>query len=87
MKDSKILKGLQSQLTKLEADLLVCRSVLRYIERVEKKNLDYIKNVILTDSLREAIKTLGDGKYPIKDIPGFFLCVQNNIITTIFNIE
>jgi hypothetical protein len=53
---------------------------LRYLERVEAINPADVVSKILTPQLREMVKTLGDGKYPVDD---FQVVVSNNSVITV----
>ena len=56
-------------------------AMLKYLERMYGVDLEDLKKIILTESLKNAIIAYGDGKYPI-DL-GKVVVVGNSIVTVI----
>ena len=54
-------------------------AIIRYFERVLGINIEDIKSTIMPEETIKQIKTLGDGKYPVKDF--YIICKQNSIVT------
>lgn len=55
-------------------------SLLQYIKRVLKIDIDQVKREMLTEKDKEIIKELKSCKYPK---PGFELVVKNNVVVTV----
>lgn len=61
-------------------------AMLRFMERVEKRDLNEITTKILTPRMRNLIATLGDGQYPLAGKPGqpaAKIVVKNNVVVTV----
>lgn len=84
------IRNMQAELQKLneELDNLVQddvviseHSIIRYLERVLGIDLDLIKDRMLDERNRAAIKILGTGYYPIGN--GFKLVVKSNVVVSV----
>lgn len=78
---------LQSEISKIQSEnksiTISDHAIIRYIERVIGVNIEDIKAHILTEDLETKIKTLGNGKYPMKD--GGRVVVKNKNVVTIID--
>jgi len=82
-KKLKQVKEIENQIKSLQdIDIIISEhAILRYIERVMGIDIELIKKEILTDTLKEQFKTLGNGTYPIgNDVK---VKIQNNTIVTV----
>ena len=82
-KKQKQIKEIEKQIKSLQdIDIIISEhAILRYIERVMGIDIELIKKEILTDTLKEQFKTLGNGTYPIgNDVK---VKIQNNTIVTV----
>lgn len=57
-------------------------ALLRYIQRIEGRDMTTVIAKILTPETINRIKILGDGEYPVED---FKVVVKNNVIVTIID--
>lgn len=57
-------------------------AILRYIERVLQIPLEEIEQKIVSSTLKEQIKMLGDGSYPLEN-GKYRIVVKDNIVVTI----
>lgn len=77
----KKLESIRQQLSRFVNDVVLSEhALLRYIEREKKIDLKSIKAEILTDKVKEQIKTIGSGKIPCGELN---LIVKNNVIVSI----
>lgn len=77
------LLGINKEIKKLEKKniFITTHAVQRYHERIDsEKDIEQIKEEILTAVLYNMVDTLGDGKYPIRD---YYVVVEDRKITTI----
>ncbi len=76
------IRNLESRLVSLTSEIGVTdHAVLRFLERAMGFDIGAIKERILDDTTKKAIKSLGNGTYPITD--GYTAVVRNNSIITI----
>jgi hypothetical protein len=70
------------QLKAQSKDLIVSEhAILRYLERIRGINMDEIRNEIAGAELRNQVKVLGNGTYPIGG--GAKAIVKNNVVVTV----
>jgi hypothetical protein len=75
------IKDLKSKINNDKSLTLTEHAVLRYLERVEKINIEEIEKNIFSAQLLKCHSTLGNGRFPIKD--NVFAVIKNNKIVTI----
>jgi hypothetical protein len=65
--------------------LITTHFVERYRQRVGPRSMqeEHIRAHIVTPELLNMIATLGNGVYPVMDMPGFTVVVQDNKLVTI----
>jgi hypothetical protein len=56
-------------------------AIFRYLERVEKMDINTIIEKIVPEHIREMVEYLGSGSYPVDG--KFSIKVKNNVVTTI----
>ena len=58
-------------------------AVYRYLERVNKVDMDNLKDEIVPESIKKQILFFKKGKFPIK---GYKLIVENKVVKTIYKV-
>lgn len=79
------IEFLLSKISKEEERIQITdHAVIRYIERIEKRDMEALRKSIVTDVLLQQVKTLGDGTYPVcTDYARYRAVVSGGCIVTI----
>lgn len=73
--------------TNRQKDLIVSEhAILRYLLRVQGLDIAQVARDLVPDRIKEQIKMLGNGTYPIPE-KGFKIVVKENVIVTIHAME
>ena len=73
--------------TNRQKDLIVSEhAMLRYLLRVQGLDIAQVARDLVPDRIKEQIKMLGNGTYPIPE-KGFKIVVKENVIVTIHTME
>ena len=73
--------------TNRQKDLIVSEhAILRYLLRVQGLDIAQVARDLVPDRIKEQIKMLGNGAYPIPE-KGFKIVVKENVIVTIHAME
>jgi len=85
-KDKKeYIERLQRDLKDITSDIVITEhAILRYLERVQKIDIENVKNEILSPVIKKQLLQLNNCKYPVKD---FFILVKDNKIVTVLKDE
>jgi len=82
------LQNSEQELRKLQNEsiepIVSEHAIIRYLERVQKIDIEQIKKEILTVKIKALIDTLRSGRFSEKN---FIVQVKNRVVTTILNSE
>jgi len=82
------LQNSEQELRKLQNEsvepIVSEHAIIRYLERVQKIDIEQIKKEILTDKIKALIDALRSGRFSEKN---FIVQVKNRVVTTILNSE
>jgi len=78
------IKNIQEEIRKLSLRELVVseHAILRYLERQDYLDLEFIKESILTDEVKAFHKKLGNGKYPIGNTK-LRAVIRDNVVVSV----
>lgn len=82
------IKDIDKKINKLKSNKLEIsdHAILRYLERIENIDInkikDRIKNELINEEIKNQVKILGNGIFPIKN--NLKAVIKNNIVITIY---
>lgn len=82
-REKSLVIGFEKEIKKLAiVDIVVSEhAVIRFLERAMGFDMEQIKQKILNDNLKDTIKSMGNGEYPICE--GLRVIVKNGVVLTV----